>query len=403
MYEDLDTATRVYLIYCGIADYKHWVRESTSIDKFFDNLDRLQSALEELCTIEYDGFYHPTPSEELQEITANYQKYCQAFFKRYWNKTLYEASKLKTEKGKQNKVSKFFESIGPYKERLSEDTITVIKEFNADSGYNNTYLSKSEKDKIFIIETDKLLSDLTKNKPIFESTTEEAYYNFFVKNKGLLERLFQTSISDKIFDDLCRLYIIYPDYRKIKRYLKLKYDLTVWFALPLSLAPSRIITCLREYNSLKHLHTPDEPYTIITHSAPCHKCREQRGKTYRIKEAKMTINFPPFCVYGCSSAVFYQPEFLKLQKPLSIPDTLFADAIEFNNEGKYSESAEAGFQACLLVPNSERYIQRVPEMLANVERYKDAVQVLNAYISATGSDEECVITLRDKYQRKAKQ
>ena len=203
MYEDLDTATRVYLIYCGIADYKHWVRESTSIDKFFDNLDRLQSALEELCTIEYDGFYHPTPSEELQEITANYQKYCQAFFKRYWNKTLYEASKLKTEKGKQNKVSKFFESIGPYKERLSEDTITVIKEFNADSGYNNTYLSKSEKDKIFIIETDKLLSDLTKNKPIFESTTEEAYYNFFVKNKGLLERLFQTSINDKIFDDLC--------------------------------------------------------------------------------------------------------------------------------------------------------------------------------------------------------
>lgn len=34
MYEDLDTATRVYLIYCGIADYKYWVRESTSIDKF---------------------------------------------------------------------------------------------------------------------------------------------------------------------------------------------------------------------------------------------------------------------------------------------------------------------------------------------------------------------------------
>ena len=117
----------------------------------------------------------------------------------------------------------------------------------------------------------------------------------------------------------------------------------------------------------------------------------------------MTINFPPFCVYGCSSAVFYQPEFLKLQKPLSIPDTLFADAIEFNNEGKYSKSAEAGFQACLLIPNSERYIQRVPEMLAKVERYKDAVQVLNAYISATGSNEEWVITLREKFQRKAKQ
>lgn len=117
----------------------------------------------------------------------------------------------------------------------------------------------------------------------------------------------------------------------------------------------------------------------------------------------MTVNFPPFCVHGCSSAVFYQPEFLELQKPLSIPDTLFADAIEFNNEGKYSESAEAGFQACLSVPNSERYIQRVPEMLAKVSRYKDAVQVLNAYISATGSNEEWIITLRDKYQRKLKQ
>ena len=34
MYNELDTANRVYLIFCDISTYRHWVAESTNIDTF---------------------------------------------------------------------------------------------------------------------------------------------------------------------------------------------------------------------------------------------------------------------------------------------------------------------------------------------------------------------------------
>lgn len=35
MYNDLDTNNRVYLLYCDIGNYRHWVKESTNAEKFF--------------------------------------------------------------------------------------------------------------------------------------------------------------------------------------------------------------------------------------------------------------------------------------------------------------------------------------------------------------------------------
>ncbi len=54
MYENLNTSDRVHLIFCDIGNYRHWVKESTTPDKFFSNFDKLIAALKELTTIDYE-------------------------------------------------------------------------------------------------------------------------------------------------------------------------------------------------------------------------------------------------------------------------------------------------------------------------------------------------------------
>jgi hypothetical protein len=79
MYNDTNINNRVYLIYCDIGNYRHWVKESTTPEKFFSNFDKLINALKELATINYE-FLNPTPSSELNELQENEQKYYQDFF-----------------------------------------------------------------------------------------------------------------------------------------------------------------------------------------------------------------------------------------------------------------------------------------------------------------------------------
>ena len=71
-------------------------------------------------------------------------------------------------------------------------------------------------------------------------------------------------------------------------------------------------------------------------------------------------------------------------------------------DGQYEQAAEYGLEACLLVPESERYIQYVPEMLAKVNRYKEAVQILDNYISITPNPRDDYTKQRDRYKKKIK-
>ena len=47
-------------------------------------------------------------------------------------------------------------------------------------------------------------------------------------------------------------------------------------------------------------------------------------------------------------------------------------------------AAEYGSEACRLVPESSRYIQTVPDMLAKIGRYQEAVKILDDYSNITG-------------------
>lgn len=402
MYNDLDTNNRVYLLYCDIGNYRHWVKESTNAEKFFSNFDKLTSTLKELMTINYE-YLDPTPSFELNELQKNEQKYYQAFLARSWLKTSIEISKLKTETGKKNKANKFRLSLKPYESRFSAETLCMIENSNfdkVDKNYIDNHICKTDKDQYFLFQTDSKIKSLTALDLSFYCGCNKDDYMFYVNNKNFLDKLIGVYIEDEIFQDLCKLYFIYTDSRKIERYLKIKYSIENWLAKLLSLSLNRIICAHRDY---RHLRQYDSQYFISTHGAPCEKCQERRGKIYDIKDAEIGVNFPPFCSHGCSTALLYSEGVTKInQQPFSYPDKKFAKALNLYTDGQYEQAAEYGLEACLLVPESERYIQYVPEMLAKVNRYKEAVQILDNYISITPEPRDDYTKQRDRYKKKIK-
>lgn len=409
MYNDLSPDNRVYLIYCDIGNYRHWVKDSINAEKFFCNFDKLIVALKELTTIDYE-FLEPTPLFELRELQENEQKYYQAFLAKSWAKTLYEMAKLKTESGKKNKANKFRLSLKPYENRFSNETLYMLENSdfsNVDIDYANKHLCKTDKDQYFIFQTDNKIKNLTEHDLLYSSGCNKDDYIFYINNSHLLTRLIGHFVDDGIFKDLCKLYFIYQDYNKIERYLTIKYNIEDWFAKLLSLSPSRIMCAHRDYRELqyqyKHYPEYDNKYFISTHNAPCEKCQEHRGKIYNIRDAKIGVNFPPFCSHGCSKAFIYIKGITEInQKPLSYPDELFAKALNLYEDGKYKEAAEQGLDVCLMVPESERYIQYVPEMLAKVKRYEEAVQILNNYIELNKNVRENYVKQRNRYQKQIK-
>lgn len=387
MYENLNKSDRVHLIFCDIGNYRHWVKESTTPDKFFSNFDKLIAALKELTTIDYE-FLEPTPSAEVNELQENEQKYYQAFLARYWAKISYEMSKSKTDKGKKNKSEKFYSSLNPYEERFSDETLNMIKssDFNkVDVDYAHTHMSKTDHNLYFLFETDKKIRSLTSANMLCSAGCNKDDYMFYVNNKELLIQNIDHPISDEIFNDLCKLYFVYQDYRKTERYLTIKYDIEKWLAKLLSLSLNRIMCAHRDYRHFQHLYEQSPQYNnkyyISTHSAPCEKCQFHRGKIYNIKDAEIGINFPPFCSHGCSRADLYFEGSSEIKtKVLSYPDKLFAKAINLYEDGKYEEAAEYGLKACNLSPESYRYTQSVPEMLVKVGRTEEAVKILKEYL-----------------------
>ena len=125
MYNDwIPTIGFIYL-YCDIGNYRHWGKRKRKRWKFFNNLDSLKSALNELTYIDY-SYYEPTPEKELSDLRNNEQKIIQDFLSRYWVKVVSEAAQLKTDKGKDKKIKSFFDSLEPYKDRFSEETLNLL-------------------------------------------------------------------------------------------------------------------------------------------------------------------------------------------------------------------------------------------------------------------------------------
>lgn len=393
MYENVDTSTRVYLIYCDIGGYRRWVKQALTADSFFSNYDKLVAALKELTCIDYD-YHDPKPADELKELIDNEQQYYLDFLARSWVNIVAEAAKLKTDRGRTKKIQTFFDSIEPFRCRLSQEALQLIEKAKTEQpDFTLTKPSKSERDEQFLIKTENELSQ--QNVAYLNAPNSSDHISYFINNSHLLSSILKEDIDQDVIFDVSRMLFAGYVSGKAVRYLKLKYGFTDNHARKIFHTASGIAAYFREMKSLKSLGYDE--YSISSNSAPCEKCQAMSGKIYKFKDAQIGVNFPPLCPYGCSTPQMHRPEDEIKTVKLSYPDKLFAKAMIAQYDDDDELAAEYGSEACRLVPESSRYIQTIPDMLAKVGRYKEAVKLLDEYAKLTGD-----ITYNDKRDRYAK-
>ena len=96
-------------------DCKNLVSTTVKPDVFFGRLNLMVEKGEHLQQLEkYISFSGASPTAALNEIKQNYQEAVKQFLVRYFSDTFEKAEAMKTEKGKQNKYIKFYESLQEY-------------------------------------------------------------------------------------------------------------------------------------------------------------------------------------------------------------------------------------------------------------------------------------------------
>ena len=298
MYDGLNVDNRIYLIYCDIGTYKHWVTESNTADSFFKNFDKLVSALQELSSIDYQ-YREPTPYNDLQNLLADEQNHIQHFLSRSWIKTISEASKLKTDSGKSGKIKKFFDSLEPYKERFSVETLQLIEKAKSEApDYTLKNNCKAEKDAVFLAEVERDLSE--KIDKFNTSEMGDVGLHWFHRNSYLLSKIMCEEIEPEIIHDIEKLMLSDFDQKKSSRFLRLKYKMSAEEATQLYIVSQGIVASSKKI--IRYKNVGFTQYKIITNSCPCPTCKSVKGKVLSISNAKIGFNFPPLCKYNCSTA-----------------------------------------------------------------------------------------------------
>ena len=117
----------VYLLYCDYSAPSHWIKDTTKADVFFNNYITAIQILEAIIDRDY---YNTEPKEQLHKLKLEYTQNVNFFVTRFWNSTLEAVKKLKTEKGKQNKAQKFFDTLlVENAEYLTAENIAFINTF----------------------------------------------------------------------------------------------------------------------------------------------------------------------------------------------------------------------------------------------------------------------------------
>lgn len=301
MYDHLNLPNRVYLIYCDIGNYRHWVKECTSASVFFENYDKLCAALRELTALNY-GFQEPLPSDELKELQTNEQEYIRRFLSRFWLKTVSEAAKLKTDKGRANRISSFFNDLEQYTERFSEETLKMLSDAkNEQPDYRLKKSTKSERDKLFLLETERILDEQKSTiGSIFSSPDGDTW---FCSHSYLLSGIMQEEIDSDVIYDITRLMKAGYQYKKASRYLRIKYNTNTDFATQIYITATGIVS---SHNRIIHYQNMNyQKYVVLTHSSPCPICQKMKDKVFDLSDANIGKTFPPFCRYNCSTTGVY--------------------------------------------------------------------------------------------------
>lgn len=106
------------------------VNDTTNPDTFFNNLDTAKSNLERVVEISKHDFINASGDDlgkGLERLTNEKLNIEEEFVKRYYFDNIKKASVLKTEKGKQNNLSKGKERLLEYRDKYEDDTIKLIE------------------------------------------------------------------------------------------------------------------------------------------------------------------------------------------------------------------------------------------------------------------------------------
>lgn len=111
------------------------VNDTTNPDTFFNNFDTAKYSLERAVEISKYDFINTSGDDlekGLERLTNEKLNIEEEFVKRYYFDNVKKANVLKTEKGKQNNLSKGKERLLEYRDKFEDDTIKLI-----DILYNN--------------------------------------------------------------------------------------------------------------------------------------------------------------------------------------------------------------------------------------------------------------------------
>lgn len=298
MYNNLDTNNRVYLIFCDISIYRRWVNESICAESFFSNLEKLKSSLAELSEIDFP-YDSPVPSKQLEEIIQNEQKLIQDFLSRSWISAISETKKLKTEKGKEKRISRFFDEISIYEDKFSKETLKMIEEAKSSVPDFNLFKNKkSENDLLFLNATQKNLAEHISNIDNLINTNNT--FSWLYNNKLSYYKIIGNDLPDDAFIDIIKLLLLKYDYKKASRFLRIKYNFETQYGIEIYVTAN---TMLHSKTRIKELSRIFDYYSITTHSSPCPICEANAGKVFEFTEAEIGINYPPLCRHNCSNAL----------------------------------------------------------------------------------------------------
>lgn len=130
-----------------IYDSQKLVNNSIEPKTFFFRLKFLIEKLQELASIEGSiDFNKPLPSSQLQEVIDHYDLLIQQFLERYTESCVEKIKKLKTDKGKLNKINTSLENILKYKKFLKPSHLNYINNLKNNKFNINFYKNKKTTD-----------------------------------------------------------------------------------------------------------------------------------------------------------------------------------------------------------------------------------------------------------------
>jgi hypothetical protein len=111
-----------------ISDCTRLIEITKEPDAFFTRLDLLIEKAKHLASLEkYISFSGASPTDAYNEALHDRNEAIRLFLIRYFSETFDKAESMKTEKGRIGKYQKFYDSLQPYYNYMTEEHIRYIE------------------------------------------------------------------------------------------------------------------------------------------------------------------------------------------------------------------------------------------------------------------------------------